>query len=202
MVNRVIRLVVGLGNPGPEYASTRHNAGVWYIDNLCQSYQLNLKYESGFRAHLAKLMLPNFDTPIWLMVPGTYMNHSGQAVQAVQQFYKITPKETLILHDELDLPPGSVRLKLEGGDGGHNGLKSIIQHCQTKQFYRLRIGIGHPGSRDKVADYVLSRPNKADEALIREAITFALPEFEKIIHGNIDKAMQILHTKIGKHNGA
>lgn len=196
MVASVIRLVVGLGNPGPEYATTRHNAGVWYIEQLCAKYQVNLKYESSFKAHLGKLLLPSIsDSPIWLMVPGTYMNLSGQPVQAVQQFYKITPKETLVIHDELDLPPGETRLKLEGGDGGHNGLKSLIQHMQTKQFYRLRIGIGHPGNRDRVADYVLSRPNKSDEASIQDSIAYALPEFEKIIGGQIDKAMQVLHTK-------
>jgi PTH1 family peptidyl-tRNA hydrolase len=196
MAANAIRLVVGLGNPGPEYAATRHNAGVWCIEHLCQTYHLTLKYESSFKAHLGKLMLPKLsDAPIWLMIPGTYMNLSGQPVQAVQQFYKITPKETLVIHDELDLSPGDIRLKLDGGDGGHNGLKSIIQHTQTKQFYRLRIGIGHPGNRDRVADYVLSRPNKSDESQIQDAIGFALPEFENIISGQIDKAMQTLHTK-------
>lgn len=192
----VIRLIVGLGNPGPEYAATRHNAGVWYIEQLCEKYQVNLKYDTSFKAHLGKLLLPQISaSPIWLMVPGTYMNLSGQPVQAVQQFYKILPNETLVIHDELDLPPGEARLKLDGGDGGHNGLKSLIQHMQTKQFYRLRIGIGHPGNRDRVADYVLSRPNKSDESSIQDALAFALPEFEKIIGGQIDKAMQVLHTK-------
>lgn len=197
MAANAIRLVVGLGNPGLEYASTRHNAGVWYIEQLCQMYRLNLKYETSFKAHLAKLVLPHLpdSAPIWLMIPGTYMNLSGQPVQAVQQFYKITPKECLIAHDELDLVPGDIRLKFDGGDGGHNGLKSIIQQTQSKQFYRLRIGIGHPGNRDRVADYVLSRPNKSDEAAIQDSIAFALPEFEKIVSGQIDKAMQILHTK-------
>ena len=197
MATRFIRLIVGLGNPGPEYAATRHNAGVWYVEHLCQLYKLSLKYDSGFKAHLAKFSLPSYPEapPVWLMIPGTYMNLSGQPIQAVQQFYKISPQETLIIHDELDLPPGEIRLKLEGGDGGHNGLKSIIQQTQTKQFYRLRIGIGHPGNRDRVADYVLSRPNKSDESLIQEAIAFALPEFENIVCGNIDKAMLRLHTK-------
>ncbi len=196
MTANVIRLIVGLGNPGSEYAATRHNAGVWCIEHLCQKYQINLKYETSFKAHLGKLVLPKISaSPIWLMVPGSYMNLSGQPVQAVQQFYKILPKETLVIHDELDLPPGEIRLKLNGGDGGHNGLKSLIQHMQTKEFYRLRVGIGHPGDRDRVADYVLSRPNKSDEASIQDALAFALPEFEKIIDGQIDKAMQVLHTK-------
>ena len=195
MANIAIRLIVGLGNPGPEYTATRHNAGVWYIQQFCQRYQLTLKYEQSFKAHIAKCTLPESITPIWFIIPATYMNHSGQAVQAVQQFYKILPKETLILHDELDLPPGEIRLKFDGGEGGHNGLKSIVQHTQTKAFYRLRIGIGHPGHRDRVADYVLSRPSKSDESLIQEAIAFSLPEFEPIIEGKIDKAMQNLHTK-------
>lgn len=199
MANHMIRLIVGLGNPGPEYAATRHNAGAWYIEQLCEQYHLTLKYDTSFRAHLAKLTLSGSAyeqmPPIWLAIPGTYMNLSGQAVQAIQQFYKIPPQETLIVHDELDLPPGEIRLKFEGGDAGHNGLKSIIQHAQTKQFYRLRVGIGRPANSALVANYVLSRPSKSEEISIQEAIASALPEFETIISGEIDKAMQRLHTK-------
>lgn len=187
-----IRLIVGLGNPGEEYTHTRHNAGAWFVEQLAAESSVKFQSESKFQGRVAAIQPENHKC--WLLLPNTFMNHSGQAVRAFSQFYQIAPEEILVAHDELDFPPGVVRLKQGGGHGGHNGLRDIIQNLQSDQFHRLRIGIGHPGDRSQVHDYVLSRPSKHDHTLILDAIQQAfivLPEFVK---GDIQKATQKLHS--------
>lgn len=188
-----IQLIVGLGNPGPEYANTRHNAGVWFVERLCEQTNASLSPESKFKGHCAALSL--HQQTVRVLVPTTYMNRSGQAVGAICQFYKISPAQVLVVHDELDLPPGCARLKFDGGDGGHNGLKDIISHLGTKQFYRLRLGIGRPQHADTVLDYVLHRPSLSDEKNIYAGIDAAISILPDVLSGNISKAMTTLHTQ-------
>ena len=153
-----MRLIVGLGNPGAEYAETRHNAGFWLCERLARELGTSFARESRFHGAVAKARVAGAD--VWLLMPQTFMNRSGQAVRALTQFYRIEPTEMLVLHDELDLPPGQMRLKFGGGLGGHNGLKDITAHLGTQDYWRLRIGIGHPGDRNEVVDYVLKPPRK------------------------------------------
>ena len=153
-----IRLIVGLGNPGREYETTRHNAGYWWLDELARLQNLSFKSESKFHGLAARGQLHGHE--MLLLKPQTFMNVSGRAVGALAQFYKIAPAEMLVVHDELDLPPGVARLKMGGGHGGHNGLKDIIAHLGSKDFWRLRLGIGHPGERADVAGYVLNDPRR------------------------------------------
>lgn len=190
--NTRIRLIVGLGNPGPDYEKTRHNAGAWLIEQLTHAEKLKLHTEIKFKGRLAKLVLD--DQECWLLIPNTFMNLSGQSVSAVAKFYKINPAEILVAHDELDFPPGVIRLKKGGGVGGHNGLKDIAAHLQTPDFYRLRIGIGHPGDRDAVLNYVLGIPSKNDVKLIHSTIERALPFIPDLVKGDMAKVMQYLHT--------
>jgi len=187
-----IRLIVGLGNPGKEYAATRHNAGFWFVDEVARKANAPLRSESRFHGLVARAELSKHD--VWLIEPQTYMNVSGQAVGALASYYKIAPEEMLVVHDELDLPPGTVRLKKGGGAGGHNGLKDIIARL-GQEFWRLRVGIGHPGNRDDVADFVLHRPGQAEEALIRESIEKSLKVVSLIVKGDLETAMHRLHTK-------
>lgn len=187
-----IQLIVGLGNPGPEYANTRHNVGFWFVERLCEQTRTPLSAESKFKGHAAVITLHG--KTIRALLPMNYMNRSGQAVAAICQFYKIQPNQILVIHDELDLPPGCARIKLDGGDGGHNGLKDIIRHLGTKQFYRLRLGIGRPGDRDIVADYVLHKPSLSDKERILTGIDHSLDVLPDILAGNISKAMNVLHT--------
>lgn len=188
-----IKLIVGLGNPGAEYAKTRHNVGAWFVEALAQKKQLQLRFENKFSGMVTTTDIGG--DKCHLLIPTTYMNESGTAVAALTKFYKITPSEILVAHDELDFPAGIVRIKEEGGHGGHNGLRDIISHLQTKQFYRLRLGIGHPGHKDKVTPYVLGTPSATDRERINQAITeslFALPD---IVNGEINKAMRFLHQQ-------
>jgi PTH1 family peptidyl-tRNA hydrolase len=187
-----IQLIVGLGNPGPEYAKTRHNVGYWFVEKLCEQERKSLQLESKFKGLVANLAINSH--PCRVLQPTTYMNRSGESVLALAQFYKIQPKEILVIHDELDLPVGSVRLKLDGGHGGHNGLRDIIARLGTNQFYRLRLGIGHPGNKEDVHDYVLQRPNVADTAKLIETIDKTLIALPDIVAGFNDKAMNYLHT--------
>lgn len=187
-----IRLLVGLGNPGREYRDTRHNVGFWWIDQLAEETHAALKPESRFRAEVARVRLSGNE--VCLLKPQTYMNASGQAVALWANYYKITPEEILVVHDELDLPPGAVRLKRGGGSAGHNGLKDIIAHCGAG-FWRLRLGIGHPGQRDKVVDYVLHRPSREDETALREAIARSLSVLPLIVAGDLETAMHRLHSR-------
>lgn len=187
-----IALIVGLGNPGKEYAQTRHNAGAWFIEYIAKHHQLSLQLDNKFHGHLARLRIGNSDC--WLLIPNTYMNLSGQAVQAIASFYKLNPQNILIAHDELDFPPGSVKLKQGGGHGGHNGLRDIINRLGSNDFYRLRIGIGHPGHREMVHGHVLNKPNQAEQQQIEQAIAQAYGILPNLLQGDPQKAMQLLHS--------
>ena len=188
-----IKLIVGLGNPGSEYAKTRHNAGFWWVDQLCANERISLKPEKKFTGHAVRLSLSSHD--LWLLQPMTFMNASGRAVQSLVTFYKILPQEILVVHDELDLLPGTVKMKPGGGHGGHNGLKDIVAQLGTQDFWRLRIGIGHPGDRDAVIGYVLQPPRSEERALIEESITRSLQIFPLIARGDLQAAMLKLHTR-------
>ena len=186
-----ITLIIGLGNPGDKYAKTRHNAGFWFIDELANKYGATFKTETKFSGEVAKANIEGHS--VWLLKPSTFMNRSGLAAHQITKFYKIPVDQVLVAYDELDLPAGTIRLKKSGGHGGHNGLRDI--HAQiTKEYSRLRFGVGHPGDARKVADYVLSRPNQNDEIAIANAIDKSLGVIGKIISGDTQKAMNILHT--------
>lgn len=188
-----IQLIVGLANPGKEYASTRHNAGAWFIDTITKELDLPLKKEA--RYHGLHSLVTLHDQPCHLLIPTTFMNLSGRAVRACLQYLKLSPQSLLVAHDEIDMPAGTIKLKYDGGDGGHNGLKDIIANLGTKQFYRLRIGVGHPGNSHDVADYVLHPPSKADKTKINDALLKAEHVLPFILSGDIPKAMQALHTE-------
>ncbi len=187
-----IKLIVGLGNPGGEYGATRHNAGFWWVDELARSHGANFKTENKFHGHAARISLQGHE--VHLLKPQTFMNLSGRAVVALALFYKILPDQILVVHDELDLPPGSAKLKLGGGHGGHNGLKDIIAHLTTREFWRLRVGIGHPGDRAEVVNYVLNAPRKEEQVLINEAMQRAQDVAPLIIEGKLEAAMLKLHS--------
>ena len=189
-----IRLIVGLGNPGVEYHDTRHNAGFWFADALASSAGATLKTEKGFQARMARLVIGG--QPVFVCEPQTFMNRSGISVAAISSFYKIAPEEILVVHDELDFQPGTVKLKLGGSAGGHNGLKDILARIGSQNFWRLRLGIGHPRSlalNQQVVDFVLHRPSRADQTAIEDAIGKALDVVPKLVEGSIDKAVQELH---------
>ncbi|MCE9950455.1 aminoacyl-tRNA hydrolase, partial [Hafnia paralvei] len=182
-----IKLIVGLANPGAEYAQTRHNAGAWFVDALAERNGQSLKEESKFYGYTARLNLAGND--VRLLVPTTFMNLSGKAVAALATFYRIQPDEILVAHDELDLPPGVAKLKLGGGNGGHNGLKDIQSKLgNNPNFYRLRIGIGHPGDKNKVVGFVLGKPLASEQPLIDDAIDEALRCTEVLLKEGIDRA--------------
>ena len=186
-----VRLIVGLGNPGAKYAKTRHNVGAWLVAELAARHGLTLRDEPKFSGHIAVLNIRNHSS--WLLIPGAFMNESGRAVQALANFYKISPEEILVAHDELDFSAGVVRLKVAGGHGGHNGLRDIIQRLGG-EFYRLRIGIDHPGHRDLVTPYVLGEPSAHDKDKITRAIEDSLPVIPDLLAGEIDRAFRYLHS--------
>lgn len=188
-----IQLIVGLANPGKEYADTRHNAGGWFIDLLTAQANAVLRHQVKFHGVHALARLDN--QACHLLVPSTFMNHSGQAVHALMAYHKLAPHAVLIAHDDIDLPAGTIRLKLDGGDGGHNGLKDIILHLNTKQFYRLRIGVGRPKTSADVTDYVLHKPSRADRDKIDAALKRAQDVLPLILTGKMQHAMQQLHTE-------
>lgn len=189
---KAIELIVGLGNPGQPYAKTRHNAGAWFVEALCRQYRITLKTESKFNARLGSSTIAG--QQIKVLISNTYMNHSGQAVGSVAQYFQLPVETILVAHDELDIPPGAVRLKTDGGHGGHNGLRDIIHHLKSHEFKRLRLGIGHPGHKDKVLDYVLNNPSQKEEQLIQQAITETLAVLPDILNGNFQVAMNRLHS--------
>ncbi len=189
-----IRLIVGLGNPGREYEATRHNAGFWWLDALAAGKSASFKPEKKFHGLAARLTVNNSE--VWLLKPETFMNVSGRSVSALAGFYKIAPDEILVVHDELDLPPGTVRLKKGGGHGGHNGLKDIIAQLGTPEFWRLRLGIGHPGNRDAVVNFVLNAPQRGEQALIDAAVDASLAALPQLLSGDFPAAMIKLHTKL------
>lgn len=188
-----IRVVFGLGNPGAEHARQRHNAGFWFADALAEQLGVRLLPESKLNAEVGKGA-----GGLLLVKPTTYMNRSGIAVSAVLNYYKIDPSEALLVHDELDLPPGVARLKFDGGHGGQNGLRDTMVQLGHGKFHRLRIGIGHPGRKELVTPWVLGRPSVADEQAIRGAIDAALAVFPLCREGALDRAMMLLHTPAGK----
>ena len=192
----VLRLIVGLGNPGREYESTRHNVGFRWVDELALAQKLNFKSEAKFHGLTARGQLHGHE--VLLLKPQTFMNASGRSVAALALFYKILPNEMLVVHDELDLPPGTARLKIGGGHGGHNGLKDIIAHLGNKDFWRLRIGIGHPGERNEVSGYVLHDPRREERELIDTAMKKAQDVAHLAIAGKMEAAMLKLHSEQGK----
>ncbi len=190
-MDATLQAVVGLGNPGPQYDQTRHNAGSWFLRRLAERSGATLRPEAKFHGLLGRGRID--DHALWLLEPTTYMNRSGEAVAALARFYKLPPAALLVVHDELDLPPGVARLKRGGGHGGHNGLRDIIARLGSRDFLRLRIGIGHPGHRDAVTGYVLGRPTAAERAAIDEAIERALAVMPLVVAGQLEAAMNQLH---------
>ena len=186
-----IKLFVGLGNPGEQYVETRHNVGFWWIDFIGQNHKLSLKNSKKYFGEFSK---HNEDGEVFFLKPSTFMNDSGKSVQALANFYKIEPEEILVIHDELDIQPGTAKLKLGGGHGGHNGLKSIQTSLGSNNFWRLRIGVGHPGDKSKVIGYVLNKPSKIEMQLIQESIINSYKVFSYIMLGQFEKAMLNLHS--------
>jgi PTH1 family peptidyl-tRNA hydrolase len=187
-----IKLIIGLRNPGSSYEHTRHNAGGWFIAALAQHYNTSFKLEKKMQAELADLELSNHSAK--LALPLTFMNHSGQPVQLISHFYRIQPEELLVVHDELDLPVGRIKLKTGGGHGGHNGLRDIITQIGSAHFHRLRIGIGHPGHKELVHQYVLSKPSIHDKQHIDEAINRSISIMPLIFSGDLAQAMNQLNV--------
>lgn len=183
------RLIVGLGNPGSEYEETRHNVGFWFLDHLARRLQLRLTPQGKFFGRVAR------HDDLWLLQPTTYMNLSGQAVASLARFYRIASEEILVVHDDLDLPPGSIRLKQGGGNGGHNGLKDIQSRLATPDFWRLRLGIGHPGERSEVVNHVLKAPRREERDLIDPAIDRCLLAWPLLAAGDYAAAQRQLHLK-------
>lgn len=188
-----IQLIVGLGNPGADYENTRHNAGAWFVSELAQNHRATLRPATKFHGLHSTAHILGHD--VHLLIPMTFMNLSGQAVGALANFYKIPPEAILIAHDEIDLPVGDIRLKLDGGHGGHNGLRDIIRHLNSNKFYRLRIGVGHPGVSHEVTNYVLKPPKKSEREEIDAALQKAQHCLPDILDGRFSKAMQELHTR-------
>ncbi len=189
-----LRLVVGLGNPGEAYRTTRHNAGFWFVDRLAQQYASVLRQESRFFGALARVR--HQDGECWLLEPGTFMNLSGRSVGALVRYYQLLPAEVLVVHDELDLEPGVVRLKQGGGSAGHNGLKDITAALGTPDYWRLRVGVGRPGPSRDLAGYVLDRPSVAEQAAIEEGLNRAQEVFSLLLAGHMAQATQQLHTVV------
>ncbi len=189
----MIRLFVGLGNPGPEYEATRHNAGFWWLDALAGKLGARLVPESSYRALAARVNTAG--GPVWLLEPMQYMNRSGFSVATLARFYKIAPEEILVVHDELDLLPGQVKIKQGGSAAGHNGLKDIHAQLGTLDFWRLRLGIGHPGVKAEVVNWVLKRPSPDDREAIEKAIEKSLGAVDTLLAGQMDRALQIIHAQ-------
>lgn len=196
-----LRLLVGLGNPGAEHIRTRHNAGFWFIDALARREGARFGVESKLHGETAKIVLGG--QPLLLFKPTTFMNKSGIAVASALRYWKIEPEEMLVAHDDLDLPPGAARLKFDGGHGGQNGLRDIFAHLGHGQFHRLRLGIGHPGHKDRVTSWVIGRPGVADEGAIIGAVGTALDVLPSAVAGEFSEAMKRLHTsrESGIENG-
>ncbi len=188
-----IKLIAGLGNPGPEYTKTRHNAGVWFVEELAQRNNISLRPEKKYTGLYGKGLIGG--ELVHLLIPTTFMNRSGQSVAPLANFFRINVENILIAHDELDMLPGSVKIKQGGGHGGHNGLKDIIARmANNREFFRLRIGIGHPGHRDKVTGHVLGKAPQSEQVLIEQAIDEATRCFELWQQNDLKKAQQRLHA--------
>ena len=187
-----LRLIVGLGNPGPEHARTRHNAGFHFVEALAQREDARWSLEPKLFGEVARVTVAG--QSVWLLKPATFMNLSGKSITAALRFWKIEPEQMLVAHDELDLPPGTARLKFDGGHGGQNGLRDIIRLLGHARFHRLRIGIGHPGHKDRVVGWVLNRPSAAEAVLIERALDAALDVLPLAVSGDFNEAMKRLHT--------
>ena len=185
--------IAGLGNPGPKYAETRHNAGFWFLEEVARLSEAKLRLNSKLQSRVARVALHG--RVCVLIQPDTFMNESGPAVRAVTEYFQVPAQKLLVGYDELDLPAGVVRLKVGGGHGGHNGLRDVFRHMDDHGFLRLRFGIGHPGSKEAVLNHVLGRPSSADEELIRKAVARAVAVLPEILGGAVPKAMQALHTE-------
>ena len=188
----MIRLFVGLGNPGSEYADTRHNAGFWWVDALADRWRLTLRFEKTYFGLLARGTVEG--ETVWLLEPQTFMNLSGKSVGTLARFFKISPEEILVAHDELDLPAGEVKLKQGGGHAGHNGLRDIHAQLGSPNYWRLRLGIGHPGQKNEVANWVLKKPSPDERAGIAQAMDRGLKAAELLLLGETNKATAIIHT--------
>lgn len=192
----MIRLLVGLGNPGPEYQATRHNAGFWFVDEVAHTLKVALGADRSYFGLVARVNRP--EGALWLLQPMTFMNLSGKAVASLARFFKITPDEILVVHDELDLLPGQVKLKRGGSHAGHNGLKDIQAQLGSADFWRLRLGIGHPGVRSEVVNYVLRKPPQAEREAIEDSITLSLKALDLLLAGDMERAMMRVHVKPAK----
>jgi PTH1 family peptidyl-tRNA hydrolase len=188
----MIKLLVGLGNPGPEYESTRHNAGFWWIDAVARALGAHLALERGFHGLVARASVQG--RGVWLLQPQTFMNLSGRSVAALARFYKIAPEEILVVHDELDLPPGQAKLKQGGGHAGHNGLRDIHAQLGSADYWRLRLGIGHPGARSEVVGWVLKKPPLDDRIAIDQAIDRSAKALAPLAAGDMAQATLLIHT--------
>ncbi len=188
-----LKVIVGLGNPGSKYTKTRHNAGFWFIEEVARQYSATFRPEKKFHGEVAKVSIEG--KAIWLLKPDTFMNRSGLATQSLLSFYRLTADQLLVAHDEIDLPPGTAKLKTGGGHGGHNGLRDIISQLDSKEFHRLRMGVGHPGSKDQVVDYVLHTASRDDQILIDRDIDDAVSVLPDLATGALEQAMQKLHSK-------
>lgn len=191
MSDSALKAIVGLGNPGAEYERTRHNAGFWFVEALASAYRGSLRHEAKFQGELARIKIDGTD--VLLFKPMTFMNRSGEPTQKLAQFYKLAPGDILVAHDELDLVAGDTRLKLGGGHGGHNGLRSLHQHLGA-DYRRLRIGIGHPGTKEQVLGYVLGKPSREDEGKITDSLIAAQAAMPVWFTQTWDKAVQHLHS--------
>ncbi len=188
----MIKLFVGLGNPGPEYEATRHNAGFWWIDALARELKVTLSMDKGYHGFVARTMLHG--QTIWLLQPQSFMNLSGKSVAALARFFKINPQEILVAHDELDITPGQVKLKLGGSHAGHNGLRDIHAQLGSGDYWRLRLGIGHPGNRAEVVNWVLKKPSQDDRIAIEQCIDRSLKALPAFLAGDMEKATLLVHT--------
>ncbi|HET9645077.1 MAG TPA: aminoacyl-tRNA hydrolase [Burkholderiaceae bacterium] len=189
----MIRLLVGLGNPGPEYEATRHNAGFWWIDEVARKLGATLVPDRGYHGLVARINRPG--GPLWLLEPQTFMNLSGKSVATLARFFKIAADEILVVHDELDLQPGQMKLKLGGSHAGHNGLKDIHAQLGTDDFWRLRLGIGHPGVKSEVVNYVLRKPAPEQRDAIEACIARSLQALDLLLDGDMERAMMKIHAK-------
>lgn len=192
IIETMIRLIAGLGNPGPEYEDTRHNAGFWWVDEAARLLKVSLHLERGHFGLVARANVSG--QTVWLVEPQTFMNLSGKCVASVARFYKIAPEEVLVVHDELDLPPGEAKLKRGGGHAGHNGLRDIHGQLGSADYWRLRVGIGHPGNKGEVANWVLKKPSPDDRIAITQALDRSLKALPHLIAGEMDKATALIHT--------
>lgn len=192
IIPAMIKLFVGLGNPGPEYEATRHNAGFWWIDALARDWKLNLVPERGYHGLAARASIGG--QSVWLLEPQTFMNLSGKSVAALARFFKIAPEEILVVHDELDVVPGQAKLKFGGSHAGHNGLRDIHAQLGTGDYWRLRLGIGHPGVKSEVVNWVLKKPLKEQRELIEDAIVRTLHAAPALVAGEMEKATMQIHT--------